>query len=67
MSNLARFIAIIEFLGDGITEEQSARLMDEARSELSIIEMQELKEHCSGALYTDLSMYEGEMGGFDRY
>jgi hypothetical protein len=67
MKHLDRIIAIAEFLGDNITSEQSAQLMDEARQHLSIAEMEILKDHAQGDLYTSVSMYEGEMGGFARY
>jgi hypothetical protein len=67
MKHLDRIIAIAEFLGDKITPEQSTQLMDDARQHLSIAEMEVLKDHVSGSLYTDVSMYEGEMGGFQRY
>jgi hypothetical protein len=59
--------AIAEFLGSEITDEQSDKLMGLAREHLSIADMEQLKEVAHGSLYTDLSMYEGEMGGFARY
>lgn len=65
--SLSDYKAIIDFLGDEMTEDQAVRLMDDARSELSIADMGVLKASVSGPMYTELSMYEGEMGGFSRY
>lgn len=59
-------ITVLDFLGEGITDEQVYRLMDEAR-QLSSLDKIWLKAHASGAMYTELSMHEGEMGGFDQY
>jgi len=64
---LEEYKAIVDFLGDEMTEDQATRLMDDARSELSIADVERLKANVSGPMYTQLSMYEGEMGGFQRW
>jgi hypothetical protein len=63
---LEQIIEIVEFIGDGITDDQADRLMGEAKG-LSVAEMEILKQNISGPVYTLISMYEGEMGGFSRY
>ena len=68
MKLVAEFIAIAEFLGDDMTDEQAERLMDEARADLSIADMALLLDKLpGGAFYTQLSMYSGEMGGLHWY
>lgn len=61
--------AIIDFLGDNMTEEQASDLMDKAKESLSISEIETLyyQEPYGLAFYTGLSMYDGEMGGLSRY
>jgi hypothetical protein len=60
-------LAVAEFLGPDMTEAQSLRLMDAAR-ELSVANRELLLEALpGGALYTQLSMHNGEMGGLSRY
>jgi hypothetical protein len=69
MKSLSEFIAIAEFLGEDMSEEQTTRLMDEAKSELSHADIEKLSGHVTGPLYTDLSEYYGECGvipGFSR-
>ena len=58
--------AVEQFLGDDMDDEQAMRLMDQAR-QLSIADREKLLMDCSGPLYTEMSMHEGEMGGFQRY
>lgn len=65
--NVDDIINIAMFLGDEMTDEQAARLMDEARRNCSIVDMEELKNVIGGPFYTLLSEFEGEMGGFPRY
>jgi len=65
--NVNEFKAVVEFLGEDITEEQCGRLMDQAKQELSRDDLQELYLTMSGQMYTELSMYNGEMGGLGRY
>ena len=61
-------LAIANFLGEEMTEEQSVRLMDEAKNDLSISEIEQLyMELEGGPLFTEVSMYDGEMGGLSRY
>ena len=67
MNHLERLIAIIDFLGNDISQDQAEQLMSDARENLSIAEMEILKAEATGALYTLLSMYDGEMGGLSRY
>ena len=60
-------IAIAEFLGADMTDEQATRLMDEAR-ELSISDRERLLDTLPGGqLYTEMSMHDGEMCGLSRY
>lgn len=59
-------IAIANFLGDEMTNEQSIQLIDEAR-QLSIVDRERLYNVIHGPLYTELSMHDGEMGGLNRY
>jgi hypothetical protein len=60
-------IAIANFLGDAMTYDQSVQLMDEAR-QLSIADCERIfHEIDGGPMYTQISMYDGEMGGLSRY
>lgn len=68
MSNVENIAAIANFLGSEMTEEQAKRLMDEARSSCSISDLERLRSVLDGGpLYTELSMHQGEMGGYARY
>lgn len=64
---LKKFIYIDRLLGNAMTEEQAIKLMDDIRNELSIEDIQILKDNVSGPLYSHLSEYDGEMGGLSRY
>ncbi|MFA5920117.1 MAG: hypothetical protein WC856_02350 [Methylococcaceae bacterium] len=68
MSHLDRILSILMFLGDEITDKQCSRLMDDARVNLYPSELGVLKNNinCPSSLYTALSEYEGEIGGFGR-
>ena len=67
MKTVNELLAIAEFLGDEINNEQASRLMDEARN-LSISDCERLlNELPGGKFYTEISMYNGEMGGLCRY
>lgn len=57
-----KYHAIIDFLGSDMTDEQAERLMDEMRRDLSPYQIRELQSVACGQLYTDISMYCGEMG-----
>lgn len=60
-------LAIAEFLGDDINEDQFWRLSDEARK-LSISDRERLHARLNGGpLYTEVSMNRAEMGGYHRY
>ena len=60
-------LAIADFLGDEMTDEQAARLMDGCR-QLSVTDRERLLATlCGGNLYTELSMHAHEMGGLFRY
>ena len=68
---IEEIIAIADFLGDDITEDQFWRLADEARK-LSIADRERLHARlharfCGGPLYTEISMNRAEMGGYHRY
>jgi len=67
MKTLREFIAIDDFLGDAMTEEQATRLMDEAKRELSQADIETLAANVSGPLYTDLTEYYGECGVIPGY
>ena len=62
-----KFKYAIDLLGDNMTEDQAIQMMDEIKNELSIEEIQILMDNISGPLYTELSQYDGEMGGLNRY
>ena len=60
-------LAIADFLGDEMTDEQAARLMDGCR-QLSVADRERLSATvCGGNLYAELSMHAREMGGLSRY
>ena len=65
--NLNEAITIVDFLGNDMTDAQASRLMDQCKQELSIADLEVLKSTIAGPLYTELSMHEGEMGGYWRY
>ena len=55
-----------------LTDEQkkvmASELMDEAKECLSVAEIEVLSNEVDGGdFYTELSMYEGEIGGFSRH
>lgn len=60
------FINIANFLGEEMTEEQSTRLMDQARAELTTDEIEILAPNVVGCgdLYTQSREYMAEMGRF---
>jgi hypothetical protein len=60
-------MAIIDFLGDNMSDDQCSELMDRIKSNLSIVDRERLLNEAVGPIYTDLSMMAGEMGGFGRY
>jgi hypothetical protein len=67
MSNtLNELLAIADFLGDEMNNEQATSIMDRAKS-LSISDREVLLANCSGPLYTEASMHDAEMGGLSRY
>jgi len=61
-----QILAIVNFMGDTITREQSSDLMDEVRK-LSIADQEYVHTHATHELYTELSMHNAEMGGLSRY
>lgn len=67
MKDLKYFLSVISFLEDEMTEEQATRLMDEAKDHLSISDIEILAQNCSGEFYTQVDMYNAEMGGLSRY
>ena len=67
MMTANEMMAIAEFLGDDMTDEQATRLMDMARG-MSIADRERLYDAIPGGpLYTELSMHNAEMGGLYRY
>jgi len=68
MKDLKYFLSVISFLEDEMTEEQASKLMDEAKDNLSISDIEYLCSICpSNEMYTQLDMYNAEMGGLNRY
>ena len=68
MKTLQDFLNLAHFLGDEMTEDQASRFMDEAKQCLSISEIEILLQRLPGtALYTEVSLYNSEMGGLNRY
>lgn len=68
MDHAERIYAITLFLGNDMTDEQAQRLVDDARANCSIADLEWLRGVLPGGpLYTDLAMHEGEMGGYGRY
>jgi len=60
-------LAVLRFLGDGITDEQIDQLMDMVKN-LSIADREALLCHPDAVLLqTELSMHNAEMGGLHRY
>lgn len=67
MKTVNEYRAIINFCGSDMTEEQASRLMDDMKHDLSIDDIQALYESVEGGvMFTELSMYNGEMGGLMR-
>lgn len=67
MKTVNELLAIADFLGEEMTDEQSSRLMDESR-QLSIVDSERLYSNLQGGnFYTQMSMHNGEMGGLCRY
>lgn len=67
MKTYKEFLAIINFLGEDMTEEQAIQLMDEAKEALSLYEINALYSKCFNAMYSELSQFNAEMGGLNRY
>jgi len=68
MKNLQDFFNVAFFLGDEMTDEQASRLMDEAKQNLSIADIETLLHELPGTpFYTEVSTYNAEMGGLNRY
>lgn len=66
--HLSNIEAIIEFLGDNMTESQAEQLMDKIKMECSISEREYLLNTCeNGTMYTLLSENNRECGGYSRY
>ena len=67
MKTFNELLAIAEFLGADMSDVQAERLMDAAR-ELPIADRERLLDCLDGgALYTEISMHDAEMGGLARY
>lgn len=66
------FVALVQFLGADMTPEIASKIMDRAKQSLSMSDIEGLVDimaQCDGGddMITELSQYEGEMGGFGRY
>lgn len=66
MKKLDRILAVVDFLGSNISDEQVEKLMDDARG-LSISDKEILLRSVRGKFYTEMSMNDAEMGGYGRY
>lgn len=67
MKNLHYFLNLVEFLGDDMSQDQAIRIVDEAKRELSMNDMERFKANATGEIYYLLSEFEAEMGGFERW
>lgn len=68
MKDLRYFLNVISFLEDDMTDDLAIKLMDEAKDNLSLSEIEYLCSICPGNdFYTKLSEYDAEMGGLSRY
>jgi len=57
MKNLQDFLNVAFFLGDEITDEQAARLMDEAKQNLSIADIETLLHELPGTPFWNAFLY----------
>lgn len=71
MNTLSEFIAVIEFVGKNMTEAQATTLLDQAKDNLSEVDMERLSDYIfspfyagPGHLYTSISEYQAECGRF---
>lgn len=65
--NLNEFLAVVEFLGENMTDTQADELMDKAKEELTPGEISILGHNSlfyNGKLYSAVSEYEGECGRY---
>jgi len=68
MRTVEDFLNVANFLGDEMTDDQASRLMSDAKRVLSISDIERLLAELPGtSFYTEVSMYDGEMGGLSRY
>lgn len=74
MNTLKEFIAVVEFVGHTMTEEEATRILDEAKNCLTQDEIVTLQGVAmiagAGELYTAASEHQGECGfipGYSRY
>lgn len=66
--DLAFYENVLALLGEHMTDEQAECLFSDARQTLSLYDLSLLSQNPhAGGLYTLLSQFEGEMGGFARY
>jgi hypothetical protein len=68
VNTLKEFLAVANFLGDDMSEDQASDLMDQAKGVLSIADFERFMTQVDcGNMYYELSQYNGEMGGLSRY
>lgn len=65
MSKYKEIVAVVEFLGDEMTEEKAQRLFDQAKRELSQAGLMQLAHDYPSHFYYLVSEYAGEIGGFE--
>ena len=68
LHTLDQFLTVVNFLGDDMSQQLASDIMSFAKQRLSIEDMEILMRNCDdSAIYTELSMYDAEMGGLSRY
>ena len=60
-------IAIMNFLGNKMTEAQASELLNQMKGNVSIAEMEYFLQIATGPMFAELSQYNAEMGGLGRY
>lgn len=69
IKNLQYYLNVCDYLGEDMTPEQAQKLMDQAKQNLSINDIDRLKNSVglTGPFITEISQYNAEMGGLNRY
>jgi len=68
MSKYEHYRSILAVFAGTLSDEQKSILIDEMKRELSIADMESLLYSIEGSnMYYELSQYDAEMGGLQRY